>query len=696
MTRRSKIKGRIFNSVLVQTVIWAIFVSPITFSLAQSSAIEFQIDSLNKVAFDLRNQSPELSLQKSTESLALSERERYDKGKAVSLNIQGLYHKNKNRWELARQFYFQSLELRLKIGDEGLIAQQLLNIGNFFRVRYQLDSALTYYDQALAIQRKLGNESKVAAISSNIALVYKDVGEYDKALKVLYRNLNFQRKKGSSSDVANAVFRVAEVNERIGNYQKSKAEYQEAIRLLVKGGRSKELAIGFNNLGNVLLVEGELDSAQFLYEESREIREELGLTADLAGSFLNLGEIARIRGQKVTAKAYAGNALNLFLEAENRLGIAEAYYLKAEILFGEGQYEKARELYKSCLEYIHNSELSTIQLNVLDRLADISSINADFKSAYNYSAKQSALLDSVNRHILAAERRIRNQDVEINNLENKIKLNDSERKRSNLTKSLYGASGVLLFLLGVIIVLIQRQRSKRKSAMIEKEREIDRLMGEHGMRLLSGMVKGQAEERRKISNELHGQLGTLLVTAKMQLEMALEKNDSNVTQFQKQLETAHGLLANACEEVRNISHGVSDEMVLRYGFQQALADLVDKINTSGKLHLEFLSSVKKMKFDESFEIEVFRLTQDLISNILKHSNATDATVQYLKSQDNLSVLVEDNGVGFDPKGQKASNGLGISSIQSRVEALDGTVNFDPIIGQGTTVMMELPIPKSKN
>jgi len=95
--------------------------------------------------------------------------------------------------------------------------------------------------------------------------------------------------------------------------------------------------------------------------------------------------------------------------------------------------------------------------------------------------------------------------------------------------------------------------------------------------------------------------------------------------------------------------------------------------------------------NENVETVVFRVLQELVSNIMKHARANEVTVQLLREGDELSIMVEDNGQGFDPGKLSPDTGMGLRNIRSRVEYLGGHVDFDSSPGRGTTVMIEIPL-----
>ena len=120
----------------------------------------------------------------------------------------------------------------------------------------------------------------------------------------------------------------------------------------------------------------------------------------------------------------------------------------------------------------------------------------------------------------------------------------------------------------------------------------------------------------------------------------------------------------------------------------ALDELSRTVSAGGKMKVNVLSTGIDDRLDISHEIAIYRIIQELLSNILKHAKATETNIQLTRLDNSLNISVEDNGIGFDPSTVK--NGMGIKNIEARVQALEGSFFIDSGKGNGTTVMIDLP------
>ena len=97
------------------------------------------------------------------------------------------------------------------------------------------------------------------------------------------------------------------------------------------------------------------------------------------------------------------------------------------------------------------------------------------------------------------------------------------------------------------------------------------------------------------------------------------------------------------------------------------------------------------KIEASLEISIFRVIQELVTNIIKHAKATEATISITQHEEMLSIIIEDNGIGFDVRKEIHNDGIGLSSIEKRIEHLEGTLEIDSTPEKGTNILIDIPL-----
>ncbi|MEZ4790853.1 MAG: sensor histidine kinase [Flavobacteriales bacterium] len=244
----------------------------------------------------------------------------------------------------------------------------------------------------------------------------------------------------------------------------------------------------------------------------------------------------------------------------------------------------------------------------------------------------------------------------------------------------------------IALLLYRSMRNKQRLAKKEKElhdEQVDQLLSQQEMKSINAMLEGQEQERERVSKELHDHVGHLLGTIKHQLG-ELEEQVADVKSEQTvQYKRVTGLLDNAAGELRRISHDMAAATLNRFGLEKALKDLRDTIHINGRLQVELNTFGLEKPLERGVEIAVYRIVQEAVSNVLKHAQASELSIAVTHAPGRLSVLVGDNGTGFDTNA--TSSGVGLTNIRSRAAALGAQVQIDSAPGKGTTVSVECPV-----
>lgn len=159
---------------------------------------------------------------------------------------------------------------------------------------------------------------------------------------------------------------------------------------------------------------------------------------------------------------------------------------------------------------------------------------------------------------------------------------------------------------------------------------------------------------------------------------------------QQAFERSMDMLDSSIRELRRVAHNMMPEALLRFGLDAALKDFCYEINESGAVKINYLSfGPEDVDIDQTVAITLYRIVQELINNTMKHSGASSAIVQLTKSNEQLSLTVEDDGNGFDPAILKTNKGMGWVSIKNRVDFLKGKLDVTSKEGEGTSVHIEI-------
>ena len=254
---------------------------------------------------------------------------------------------------------------------------------------------------------------------------------------------------------------------------------------------------------------------------------------------------------------------------------------------------------------------------------------------------------------------------------------------------LLGTAVMLCLVLGIVFFVILHQRK-----VIRFNNQLKKLEDDKQQILLNASIKFQEEERNRIAADLHDDGGPLLATARLYLNENLVNLDP-ASQLQS-IFSAKQIIDDAIQLIRNISHSMMPPTLKNFGLESAIGDLFQKINGSGTINASsrFHDYRTRLKLEQ--ELLIFRIVQELINNIIKHSNAgfihltqnANSTHTYLRLHHDGQGIVQTE---FDRLNQY-STGLGLKNIASRIKVLNGRIFFE-IDPSHTYYKVTLEIPK---
>ena len=205
--------------------------------------------------------------------------------------------------------------------------------------------------------------------------------------------------------------------------------------------------------------------------------------------------------------------------------------------------------------------------------------------------------------------------------------------------------------------------------------------------IIKSIIEAQEKERRQLSVELHDNVNQMLASCKLMLEVAIE----NKTNAQVLTQKSYQSIQTVINEIRRISHHLNPSAITDVGLAEAIEQLIDKINISGRIKIKFLPDRKQYNnyLNEENKIAIFRIVQEQLNNILKHSKATNVLIRLEVIAGTVKICIKDNGIGFDPTACK--KGMGLRNIYNRIEYLGGTVHLKTGEGKGVKMCVALKV-----
>jgi signal transduction histidine kinase len=240
---------------------------------------------------------------------------------------------------------------------------------------------------------------------------------------------------------------------------------------------------------------------------------------------------------------------------------------------------------------------------------------------------------------------------------------------------------VLVLVAGLITLLFQYRLLK-----LEKKRKLQRAFSME-------LIEAHESERRRIASDLHDGIGQSLLLIKNWSDVLLRMFDFGTIQ-RKDIEDIRNTASDALDETRMISANLQPRHLQRFGLTSALQEMIATIADSSSIQFrEEVSNIDDLLSPEA-ELSVYRVVQESLNNIVKHSNASNVTVKIQRVNSSIQLSIVDDGVGFDPENIHRSvptvGKIGLNVIEERIGLLGGTYALRSNKGSGTSIAISIP------
>ena len=263
--------------------------------------------------------------------------------------------------------------------------------------------------------------------------------------------------------------------------------------------------------------------------------------------------------------------------------------------------------------------------------------------------------------------------------------------QSAVQRQVWTVFGIALVISLVIGGLASRHASRLERRLTEQHLREERISGDL-QRLSARLVQAREEEQRRIARELHDEVGQALSAVKVELAVA-ERSIERMSGARGLLAEAQSSADSAIHSVRDLSHLLHPSVLDDLGLVAALDSLVADFRRRHHIAVEFLHLGHARRLQPETERAAYRIVQEALTNIARHAEATSGGVHLTTNPESLSVVIEDNGVGFDVADVERPGkrrGLGLLSIRERAAGLGGTVRIESAPGEGSRIEVELP------
>jgi signal transduction histidine kinase len=534
-------------------------------------------------------------------------------------------------------------------------------IGLFYLSKEEFLKALENFQESAIISKDLNDKWSLASDYSNIGDVYFEMNEFDKALALYQKSLIYynQRKnkydffKGFvKSQMAKIYYAKNDLNLTLG-YAIKATEQMESLNNHSPSINRESFRAKYLLRNHLLLAKVYLKKEDLALVERQLIKAEYYLSKYDLNEYLPEYHLLLFRLEfRSTSEIKDLDKLKYYLDLSNTL---KKYSLTIKYFELLKKYAQKKNDHHNMVSFSDSIILYTKNLFQFDKAKSISLYQAQFET----------------------------QKAEFETQEAENRTQKERRKGFMYLIGLISVGTILAF-----VLYIWRTRQKASLAKMKiKDLKISSLLHKNELENLKGILEGQEKERNRIAQDLHDSLGGLLASVKMHFN-ALEKKIVFPGKEEKSMfiKTNH-LLDDSCNEVRRVAHDLHTSMNKNKGFKEQLNNLKNAILLNNDLEMNIIYEVEENILDLQSEQELYKITLELISNTLKHAQASKIDIQIINHEDEIDYIYEDNGVGFQMN--NINRGLGLTSIEKRVNKIGGTLEIDTHEKSGSTFIISL-------
>jgi len=524
------------------------------------------------------------------------------------------------------------LNLAMKLHDKKVTGLMLRSMGAIYFLKGNYDSTAHYYDKAAQALGSINQQHVLADDYIELAEVYGRQKSYEKAITLYNAAIDLAPKTGTRQTLMLALHGLGQLYEARQNYQEALTFYRQSF-----------------DIG---------DSLDFVKKAKENTSE--AYSHNFMGDVLGSMKQKNIQAPDILKTIETKKALN------DTLALTINYFNLGQLYKSKRMYPQALDALQSCLQYATQINYTDMQNSAVNEMADLYGQMGDYKQSLFYLKKHAILSTAKNSKT-------------IDELQTKYEITQREdqllKQQFEITKRNYWMIGIIVFVLLMLLIVFvfykQAQLKQRNAAM-------------------QAIIETEESERRRIAQDLHDSVSQTMSAAKINLtviggELPFVSDDQR-----KRFEKAINLVDYGFREVRTISHNMMPWALHKTGLAQVIRHFIENIEND-TIAINFYSKGFDAPFDDTIEIILYRVLQESVNNVMKHANASRLDISLIRDETNISLTIEDNGLGFDAANPEAYSGMGLNNLRSRINFLKGKVELDSQVGRGTLVSVYVPV-----
>jgi two-component system, NarL family, sensor kinase len=593
-------------------------------------------------------------------------------------------------------------KLEVKAQDSVLVNQQMQIFEKDAETRN--DSAISLAVKAIRTACEAGLVKKLSFILQELGEYYISKENFSEATNCFIYSLRIEEKRNDQKRMADLYDQLGVVYLYQEIFPKSLEYHQKALAIYQNLKDTSKIATVFSHLGALYTsheycekrtIEQNMEDygvALNYFQKSLVLFEKIHYREGLASVWSNIGNVYRRTGDLENALLFTQKSLKYYRENRKNGEIAETLRILGLIYNRLQKYDLALACMLESKEIGLREKMTDGIQFLYEDIGQTYYYLKDYKNSRDYYVKYMTIRDSVYNN---------EKSKQIFELETKYQTEKKQGEIERLTLVKKHRTLVIYILIASLLLVLvlgwmQFRNIRHKKIIADqkleiKEKQLLELEKERQLTAAKSVLQGEEAERSRLAGDLHDGLGGMLTGVKLKLSFMKENaiiTSENLAHFNHALD----LLDTSITEMRRVAHNLMPETLMHYGLRTALTDFIKQVAPEGLPVIRLNTFGEDLRYEKEIEITLYRITQELTTNALKHAQAKQIDIQLFTEQKRICVQVIDNGIGFDPENLDPSKtGAGLKNIHDRVTAFNGKFEILSYPEKGTESLIEFLI-----
>lgn len=547
---------------------------------------------------------------------------------------------------------------------------------NFLKNHTQLQSV--FIKNAINA-RKINYSFGEAQSYSKLSLAYYYSGDFEKNLKYSLLAIKIFEKIDQQESLAKE---YGELGYRMKKRSLPKALYymQRGMKISEKNNFEEPLLSIYNNYGMLKKYNKEPDSALFYFRKCLSLKERLKDSIGIPYSLNNIAEVYLDQKKFEPAKRLFEKSLNIRINLNDKYGIAENYSCLGDLYFAEKKYQKAINNYNTSSEISKKFRFNTLLLHNFHRASQ----------SYEFSNNTAMALEAFKKHVFYKDS-ILNQETNEKIAELEVKFDTNEKEKliiaqenevKNARNKLIVVSIIALFICIIGFLIYYQQKFKNKQ--LEQEFKLKNAIAK-----IETQNKLQ-QQRLTISRDLHDNIGaqlTFIISSIDNIKYAFPIKDLSLD---NKLNKISEFTKATILELRDTIWAMNSNDITFEDLHSRILNFIEKAqNATENINFKCIidSNIEKTKLSSVVGMNLYRTIQEAVNNSIKHAAAKNISMEITSDNHKLSIVISDDGIGFDKNDSIKGNGL--LNMEKRIQEVNGSINFDRNENGGTQIKIKI-------